>query len=315
MSGAISGNPSAPKETTGADLYYKNPNLSGDAGQTTTLTVIGGSEEPLSPDQVIVVNVPLDNLKDALVYQSNWVAPQDGQSTAGIQPYPKCALQAQQLIAAATKDAGQLTAEGRFLSFLARDDLTTSEPKFTDDSGDNSLWTMQSYFMNTRFAYSNASGPASVIEQIPAESVSSVVANAPEVDGLAMILGTDATSDGAAPDVNSPDYVLDLFQQAEAAGKIKYATPPTTVGGAATPNAAASTKAGYSRTDFAVGDSLTIYVTYNLTKTKEIDLENIDRASFKLTASDGTVHTFTGSETAASDVVPVQIAWQFVASA
>ena len=322
MSGAISTNPNVPKDiddqvTTDCNLYWQNP-VTAAAANTTTLTLIGQTNDPLTPDQVIVVNVPVAEMKNALIYDSLWEAPQDGATVPGEQPYPHVTFNPKLLADSAVADADSLTAEGRFLTVDA--EPSVAAPTFADDRGDDSLWTLQSYFMNSAFTF----GSSSVIGQVPAESVKKVEAGKLVVDVLSgdglpsgdlfengePILADTYTYTGSGDE----NFVLELFKQAVAAGKIKAATASAT-GGAPTSTAEAADVAGFSKVDFKVNDSITIYVTYNMTKKKKVKLDTADNggaAKFTITI-DGAEVELEEDQEETSTPTSVVVAYQFVA--
>lgn len=322
MSGAISSNPNVPKDidaqvTTDCNLYWQKP-VTAAAANTTTLTLIGQTNDPLTPDQVIVVEVPLADMKNALIYDSLWEAPQDGATVPGEQPYPHVTFNPKLLADSAVADADSLTAEGRFLTVDA--EPSVAAPTFADDGGDNSLWTLQAYFMNSAFAF----GSSSVIGQVPAESVKKVEAGKLVVDVLSgdglpsgdlfengdPILADTYTYTGSGDE----NFVLELFKQAVAAGKIKAATASAT-GGAPTSTAEAADVAGFSKVDFKVNDSITIYVTYNMTKKKKVKLDTADNggaAKFTITI-DGAEVELEEDQEETSTPTSVVVAYQFVA--
>ena len=323
MSGAISSNPNIPKDqdeavTTDCNLYWQLPSLAAAASNKTTLTVIGQTQNPLTPDQVIVVKVPLADFKEALVYKSNWVAPQDGSTVPGEQPYPDLIFNPIKLADAGLRDAQSLSAEGRFL--LVEAEPTLAAPVFVDDGGDSSLWTLQAYFMNSEFEF----GANSLISSIPVESVKNVEVGSLTVDVLSgtghptelfekggnVLSATYEWTTGA-----DEHFVLDLFKQAEAAGKVKEATPNAS--GPPTSTATASNDhAGYSQLEFVANDSVTIYVTYNMVKSREVKLDDaVGGGVPKFVITIGGVATeFTGANKSEnSGTTPVTIAYQFVA--
>jgi hypothetical protein len=331
------------------NLYYQDPNLSSTASQSLELTLIGETEtQPLTPDEVIVVKLPAASLGDALVYKSNWQGPVttsggfEGSDNVNdsSQKYPKVVFRPKVLVDNAKQLNGNSTALGRF---LALDPDSKAQYLFTDDSGDNSLWTLQSYFANEPFTYSDAN--AATLSQIPAESVKSVdmtaiTAQPLTVDGRAVLGATNfsaamtsvlpasiastTAANASAPDAG--DYALDLFQQADAAGKVAYwvvdRTNASTTGVTGSTSAVAASSSegllgdtGYSKVSFVAGDSVTFYVTYNMTKTKSFKLDGASGADakYQITGSNGTVVNVANNHSMTSDVRNVVIAYQFMA--
>jgi hypothetical protein len=328
------------------NLYYQDPNLSASAAEALDLTLIGQQDvQPLTPDEVIVVKVPAAKLADSLVYETQWTGPIT--TTAGFQgsnavngsaqAYPNVVFRPKVLVDGALVGGGS-TALGRFLEL---DKDAKAEYKFTDDSGDNSLWTLQSYFANTPFVFTNP-----LLAQIPAESVKSVTVT--KISTLPLTAGAKATqgatnfststdpaimadyiasTTGAGKNPAVGDYALDLFQQADAAGKVAYwqvstgasGTTGSSTAAAAEESTGLSNVADYSKVSFVSGDSITLYVTYNMTKTKTFHLDapsamgGPGTAQFKLTAADGTVINVEDGVSMESDPASVVVAYQFMA--
>ena len=320
--GPISGNLNAPKDinesvTTDCNLYWRRTGIAANASNTTTLTVIGESNSALTPDQVIVVHVHLADMKESLIYDSQWTGALDGATVPGEQPYPHVTFNPKLLADSAVADNDGLSAEGRFL--LVDPVTEVAAPLFTDDGADASLWTLQSYFMNSAFTFTNSD-----IGQIPAESVKKVEAGKLVVDVLGAggfpaaellekgedVLSASYNYTGA----DDTDFALDLFKQAAAAGKVKAATPSAT-GGAPTSTADASSVANFSQVDFQVNDSITIYVTYNMIKKKKVKLDAAaggGAAGFKITVNGAEVE-FADDQEETSTNTAVMVAYQFVA--
>jgi hypothetical protein len=327
------------------NLYYQDPNLSSTAAQALELTLIGETESPLTADEVIVVKVPVSALRDSLVYKKTWAGPVIT-TTTGVegtdavngsqQSYPFAVFRPKVLVDAAS-NTNSSTALGRFLKL---DPDAKAQYMFTDDSGDNSLWTLQSYFANEPFTYSDAN--AATLSQIPAESVKSVVMTAisakPLVTSAKATLGASnfsalpsavvpnfiksTTANASSPAQN--DYALDLFQQADAAGKVAYWYNYTdsngTVGGSSAPTVTSGfglegSSADYRQVSFVEGDSITLYVTYNMTKTKSFKLDGASGADakYQIMGSNGTVVNVDNNHSMTSDVRNVVIAYQFMA--
>jgi len=328
------------------NLYYQDPNLSSTASQSIELTLIGQSDtQPLTPDEVIVVKVPVSALGDSLVYKKTWAGPV-ATTTTGVegtdavngsqQSYPFAVFRPKVLVDAAS-NTNSSTALGRFLKL---DPDAKAQYLFTDDSGDNSLWTLQSYFANEPFTYSDAN--AATLSQIPAESVKSVVMTAisakPLVTSAKATLGASnfsalqsavvpnfiksTTANATSPAQN--DYALDLFQQADAAGKVAYWYNYTDSNGVHGGSSARPITSGigiegspsdYSQVMFEEGDSITLYVTYNMTKTKSFKLDGAsdNKAKYQIMGSNGTVVNVDNNHTMTSDVRNVVVAYQFMA--
>jgi hypothetical protein len=330
------------------NLYYQDPNLSASAAESLDLTLIGQQDsQPLTPDEVIVVKVSPATLGDSLVYRSEWTGPKT--TTAGVegsdgvngsaQSYPTVVFRPKVLVEGATSDNNSSSALGRF---LALDPAAKAQYEFMDDSGDNSLWTLQSYFANTPFVFTNP-----LLAQIPAESVKSVtvtkISTKPLTAGANARLGATnftaaggnpimsdyiASSTGSGTEPAANDYALDLFQQADAAGKVAYwqvVTGASGTTGSTTASPASSSLglgdvAQFSQVKFVEGDSITVYVTYNMIKTKTFHLDapsalgGPGTAQFKLTAADGSVISVSDGVSMESQPASVVVAYQFMAS-
>jgi hypothetical protein len=327
------------------NLYYQDPSLAASATEALDLTLIGQQDvQPLTPDEVIVVKVSAATLGDSLVYASQWTGPKT--TTAGVegdngvngsaQSYPQVVFRPKVLVDGAAV-ANSSTALGRF---LALDTDAKAQYEFTDDSGDNSLWTLQSYFANTPFVFTNP-----LLAQIPAESVKSVAVT--KLATLPLTAGANATqgatnftaaagnivadyiasTTGGGTEPAADDYALDLFQQADAAGKVAYWQVATGASGtsgstSATPASSAvglANVAAFSKVKFVAGDSITMYVTYNMTKTKTFHLDaptalgGPGTAKYTLTAADGSVISVADGVSMESSPASVVVAYQFMA--
>lgn len=262
------------------------------AAQGVTYTLIGETAEPQADvDQVIVVDCSVPALNSVLKYTGVWAGNANGVNAVdGEQEYPTCTTDFAALAAAAS--AGSNVAE----MFTALDNSGSNTVLFTDDSGDATLWTMQSYFMNPAsypFNYNATSTnnvDAALLNSIPAESVKKVENKSLVVDALSAIVAP-ATSDG----INA----LELFKQADAAGKI--------------PGVAPASAGTVGSTAFIAGDSITIYVDYTLTKTKTFSLDAASGEAAKFTINGETVAIVAEDTLSASKTV--RIGWQFKASA
>jgi hypothetical protein len=266
------------------NLHYESL-LSGAASTAVEYTLIGESADPAaSVDQVIVVNCSVAQLNSVLTYTGNWLpgaAANGVRGADGEQPYPTCATNFDALADAASAGS-DLAAEFKQIT-------TTGSAPFTleDDSGDSTLWKMQSYFVSPDYAFtdnptSTNGVTATLLNSIPGESVKKV-----EVKSLTVTPLVDIV----APVKNDAVQALELFKQADAAGKIP----------------------GAGVTAFIAGDSITFYVDYALSKTKKylLDASTVNLAKFTINGE--TVPIVAGDELASTR--SVRIGWQFRATA
>jgi hypothetical protein len=267
------------------NLHYEQV-LSGTASTLAEYTLIGESADPAtSVDQVIVVDCTVANLNSVLSYTGNWVS---GASANGVnavdgtQPYPTCEVDFTELAAAASLGSnlalefGKISTTGNF-PFL-----------MTDDSGDNTLWKMQSYFTSPDYVFtdnatSTSGVAAALLNGIPGESVKKVEVKNLTVMALSQVVASAATD---------AEEALELFKQADAAGKIP----------------------GGGDTAFVAGDSITFYVDYALSKGKKFILDpEAEATKAKFTINGQSVAITDGDELASTKTV--RIGWQFRAQA
>lgn len=230
-----------------------------EAAQTTLVTVSGESQTGVSgavADETIVVNVPKAKI-DALMSVG-------AQGTTGV-GYP-----------AVTLDWRGLATEldTKWADLLAISDVPTT---FEDDSVPNpaAISTLQTVFASQGFTFSNVGNTPDqlLLLTIPPEAISKVgvtgtisLAGGYPVDlmvGSGTLLGTTVT----APNTNALSdpqelAVRGLFLQALAAGR--YDQSGSTAAGNA--NLPATASPGF---DFSVGDTITFYSRFSLTKTRE----------------------------------------------
>ena len=211
--------------------------------------------ELATPAQTIVVHVPASALKEALTFDASWVKPAN--NVLDEDTLPTVTWDPKKLADAMATTDGK-TAEDRF---LAKYKDQGKDAVFDDDEA-NSLDTMQKWI-----AY--VPPPAnSDIEKIPFEAIIKVVPGAVTAGKLG-----DSSRLGASPVVvassdigAATSKVMNLFEQALAAGKVTEE---------ANGNASA-VDAG--KLQFEVGDSITVYVIYSLTKTVTVEIDDLDDA-------------------------------------
>jgi hypothetical protein len=274
-----------------ANLYYQNT-FTAAASMNTDITLLGESNNALSPDQTIQVSVSVAELNDILKYSSQWTAGYGPTGASGEQPLPNPTVNFHDVAVSARAVALQNL-------FKAPGPTGSAAPTMTDDSGDATLRTLQNYFVNESFAWSetaeNSAITDDVLNAIPAENVTSVDIQAITCETLQDVLpgaaGAGADVPDAAPN-NGMDYARDLFEQAVAAGKVP----------------------GGGSTAFLAEDSVTVYVTYNLVKSKTFLLDSVQgsgTAKFRIAGTNIEVP----NATVLSGTATKTIAWQFKAVA
>jgi hypothetical protein len=271
-------------------LYYQHT-FSAAAAMNTDITLLGEDNDAKTPDQLIMVNVSPAQLNSILSYSSQWTAGAGPTGAAGDQPTPDPKVNFNDVATSTRAVALQNL-------FKAAGSAGDANPTMTDDSGDSSLETLQNYFVNLSFSW-NLKDDAGVVDAtdlnaIPAENVTKVEIGAITSDTLAQVLPGAKDGDTYVADhpAGEEDYARDLFEQAVAAGKAP-------AGGV---------------TNFEVNDSVTVYVTYNLAKTKTFLLDTVQdsgTAKFRIAGTDIEV----GNSTVLSGTASVTIAWQFKAVA
>lgn len=273
-----------------AALYYEHT-FAAQAALDTEITLLGETETSQTPDQTIQVSVSVAELNSILTYSDQWTPGTGPGAASGEQPLPAPKVNfhdvALSLRSLALQDA-----------FTAPGAAGVAMPTMTDDSGDNTLKTLQNYFVNDTFSWSAYSDgaehvAATDLNAIPVENVTKVLIKNVSCDPLVDILPGASGSGSAVEDVDmntGMDYARDLFEQAVAAGKVP----------------------GGGSTAFTEGDSITVYVSYTLTKSKTFLLDSVQGsgvAKFKIAGTDIEVPnatTLSGTEVRT-------IAWQFKA--
>jgi len=260
----------------------------------TDITLLGETEGALNPDQTIQVSVSVAQLNDILKYSSQWTAGYGPTGASGEQPLPNPTVNFHDVAVSERAVALQNL-------FKAPGPTGSAAPTMTDDAADNTLKTLQNYFVNDSFSW-NAQDDSNTISAanlnaIPAENVTSVDIQAITCESLEDVLpGAADNEDVADHPQGQMDYARDLFEQAVAAGKVP----------------------GGGITAFVAGDSVTVYVTYNLVKSKTFLLDDEQGsqsvnnvAKFKIAGTDIEVP----NATVLSGTATRTIAWQFKAVA
>jgi hypothetical protein len=277
------GNGVEPTAAPNCNLHHEAI-FSASAASGVSYTLIGESANPAATvDQVIVVDCTVAELNSVLTYEGNWAGDANGvDAVDGVQPYPTCSTDFALLAQAA---GARSNLED---TFNAKDTSGAATVTFEDNSGDNTLWTLQSYFMNPASypflsSLTSAGGVAeNLLNDIPAESVKSIVTDSLTVTPMADIV---------APAVNDAANALELFKQADAAGKIP----------------------GGGATAFTAGDSITLYVDYALSKEKTFKLDAASGALAKFTINGQAVPVANNDKL--TSTASIRIGWQFRAKA
>jgi len=276
-----------------AALYYQHT-LDAAASMNTDITLLGESNNAKTPDQTIQVSVSVAQLNDILKYSSQWSAGYGPTGASGEQPLPDPKVNFHDVAVSTRAVALQNL-------FKAPGPTGSAAPTMTDDANDNTLKTLQNYFVNDSFSWSaqadNAAISAADLNAIPAENVTSVDIQAITCETLEDVLPGAADDEEVADHpAGQMDYARDLFEQAVAAGKVP----------------------GGGSTAFVVDDSVTVYVTYNLVKSKTFLLDSVQGdglasnvAKFKIAGTNIEVP----NATVLSGTAARTIAWQFKAVA
>ena len=212
------------------------------ATATNTLTVLGETSIGQTSDQEIVVYVPLSALKASLLHDASWTRPAKDVLEANNCPEVTFVLSA--LTSAMKKDTSAptpLSAEDRFLA-----KYSSGKDSSFDDDASLTKQAMQRWVMEA------APMADSIIETIPFEAI--VEVNAGGITATAL----NTLDDPAASNFHTSD-VMNLFEQALAAGKL---------------NKEAIQGSSNKCDNFLVGDSITVYVRYAVTRTTDVKLDS-----------------------------------------
>uniref|UniRef100_A0A6C0JYB4 Uncharacterized protein n=1 Tax=viral metagenome TaxID=1070528 RepID=A0A6C0JYB4_9ZZZZ len=267
-----------------SELHFLKPDYVSNASQTVDVTLIGQTVDPLESDQTIVVNVPLQALKDSLVYSPapEWTL-SDLDGPNGAQSYPQVTFTPSGLVAEAVKPSSK-TAEDRFLELNAY---------AVSDDGANGITSLQEYFDGI----ADDKFPEGDLKRIPIDAVKSVQHQALSAQPLSTVLAT-AVTQLSTDTSGANDWALKLFEEAAAAGKIVLPANRT------------GSDNGALKPAFVVGDSITVYVTYSMVKTRKFFLDgNDDSDAFTV----GNVTIVHGVTEEVSEPVTKCVAWKFVA--
>lgn len=153
-------------------------------------------------------------------------------------------------------------------------------------TGNTAVQTLQGIFKNAAWVYASK-----VFEDadLPIEAVVAVENGALTATTLAAALGS---ADESSAESSHP---VDLFEQCLAAGKI--------------PAAQLNPADGSGRPTFAPGDSMSLYVTYTITKTRKFELDSVGKDS---TASITVGNkTLSAAEEEEADPIVRVVRWKF----
>jgi hypothetical protein len=257
-----------------ADLHYQDT-FSGTATQTTTITLAGQTNAgPLVPDHVIEVR---GDLTDLVTYSGAY----GSTAISGVltTTYPMVAIDRQKLVDV----AASCDAEWR------------GEEDALDSTGNSAVPTLRGLFKTLDWVYNS---PTFTGDQ-PVEAVIGVTFGALSATTLseALSAGNPFTNDvqGSAP--------VNLFEQCLAAGKFSEST----LG-----DGSEGLTGGTGSAEFVEGDSVSIYVSYGLTKTRVYtpDLDNSGVSGGYSLSVGGVV--FSGELSDESNEIPQIVRWKFI---
>lgn len=279
-----------------ATLEYNYPSWAAPVTQTNSITVLGEDSAAITADETIVINVPLAQLKECIVYESQWTTSDDG---AGGPTLPKVEFRPSETYAAKSE------LDAMFAELKALGTGTVGNRTFDDDAS-----ATHDQFGKILINDVTFTGSVFDSQDLPKVAIRSVVEGAITVDNVTTTVATRNTVDHAG----HKSYLEALFEQLVAADRIKK-DDATSANNAAFGACKVPT--------LQAGDSLSFLVTYTFTKTREYEVDGLDagngnNASKALTLTIGG-STFTiqtgadGSETS-NDLVKTY-AFKMVATA
>ena len=265
------------------------------------ITVLGEGAQAVTVDETIVVNVPLTDMRKLLVFESTWAEYSLGSTgfsatDNGTQPVPNVQLQLDHIIGPVLDNLScALTgAEGAA-------GYSTSTKFITDDAGTSTRKSLPYYFTtnSSEFLFGAVTGGA--LMSIPQEAIKQI-----ENKGIEGSLLSDVFSHHDTTEETFRPALLNLFEQAVAASKVTVGTTGETgpnadnagaglneadlTGGASSWASIADLKPAYG-VQFAVDDTLSMYVKYSMVKERTYKVDS-DITSATFTGSSGS----TGSE-------------------
>jgi hypothetical protein len=248
------------------------------AGQTYTFKILGEKTGIITADETIILNVPQAKMNTILAYSSNWVLPPGSQSS-GNQPVPDIALILRTITGT---QLDQLTmgltgaTSGTPYPFNTEVDLVIGD----QSSSCNALTTK---FQDVDdFKYSSVAGSSGgYLNLIPREAIrsysSSIVATAP-LSGIVNDISVIPTPNQTEAYAGLSGAVQSLFEQAINAGMVTVNNTRdirnTQLVSGRTIGNIMDTNVPVYGAQFAVGQSLAIYVEFELTKRREYKLES-----------------------------------------
>jgi len=253
------------------ELHYIRSDYTATVSQTTTVT-LAGETSGAHLNANMEIAVYCTNLGSFLTWTGAYISSlNDGTPT---KTYPTVTLDTPAMAAAAS------TLDGDFRD-ITKDTLT--------DDLNNTVETLQGIFKTATWAYSSqAFGSA----DYPIEAVLQVQNGSLTAPTLAVVVGSSAdvgTVQGA--------YPVDLFEQCLAAGKISLGT--------------LNDANGIGSPTFAANDSISLYVTYTLTKTREFVVDqSISSGTPSITVGSTTISA-SGSATEVSAPINRVVRWKF----
>lgn len=258
-----------------AHLHYTRPDYAATVSQTTTVTLAGETSDAPLAEDM-TIEVPCANLGSFLTWSGAYTSElKDNQL---VKTYPLVKLDTPAMAVAA------LSIDEEFRD-VDSDKLTST--------GNGNVESLQRIFKEAAWVY-----PTKVFldAELPIEAVVAVENGALTATTLAAVLGSTAEEN----DVQG-SHPVDLFEQCLAAGKI--------------PAAQLNDKNGSGAATFANGDSISLYVTYTITKTRkfEVDSDVQNGGAATITVAGVTITRGQEKEEVADPEVRV-VRWKFTQS-
>lgn len=242
------------------------------AGQEFDYSILGEVPGPISADYVVNLEVPKATMDTLLAYSSNWAPPPQGSTAAAgtyTQPEPAVALRLQSVVGPWLDDltAGLTgaTAGGTYYASGMTINNQLSVPTLESEFNQIGAFTYNS----ADVANGGSSGAASdYLSQIPVEAIQSFTSTVVNTLPLSGVCGdlVSLPNPGSTGVTGALGAVQSLFEQAVAAGMV---TAGSTNSAGAIPGASAATAYGAVWT---AGQSLAIYVRFDMTKTRKYQL-------------------------------------------
>jgi hypothetical protein len=260
--------------------------------QTYTYTILGEIAKERTADETITLNVGLTSMNKLLTYSSSWEYEPGSVGQDGYQPLPAVALRLKTVVGSVLDALTHGLTGGQTGAYPA------SESKLVvEGDNDTSCKSLVKQFQEiVSFEYTNGGITCDHLSLIPVEAIEKFVASDASTDPLSEVVGdlvaiplSGETGHSTADD--APRAAIQaLFEQAVNAGLVKKAEDQTdnsdrvdlqeediSVAGYAklkdieSPSVAATALPVYGA-QWAVGQTLAIYVKFALTKTRAFDL-------------------------------------------